>query len=275
MGYQKRSNRFNRTRSIARACQQKSQPLLWHAIIIAVCLLLITFYTPIVNAALRATATTYVEHVSLQHTRSVGFEVAQAKRLGEMASEAYKNAEYSMAMRLWMMLAEQGDAEAAYRLAMLYDTGEAGVEQDPAEAASWYLKAAKAGHLHAQHNLAVAYVSGDGVEMDISKALSWWKRAARTGNSDSQYNLGIVYAMGVHGVKKNLDKAKKWWRMAAMKGDPMAQYNLGTIYANGEGHVRSYCEAMRWWEKSAQRGVEQASWALEVIQTRQDYLACW
>jgi hypothetical protein len=76
-------------------------------------------------------------------------------------------------------------------------------------------------------------------------------------------------------VKKNLEKAKKWWRKAAMKGDPMAQYNLGTIYANGEGHVRSYCEAIRWWEKSASSGVKQASWALEVIKTRRDFHACW
>ena len=55
----------------------------------------------------------------------------------------------------------------------------------------------------------------------------------------------------------------------------MAQYNLGTIYVNGEDEVTSYCEAMRWWEKSAEKGVQQASWALEVIKSRRDYQSCW
>ena len=57
-----------------------------------------------------------------------------------------------------------------------------------------------------------------------------------------------------------------------MRGDPMAQYNLGTLYVNNGVH--DYCEATRWWEEAARNGVEQASLALRVIKTRQDYRAC-
>lgn len=223
------------------------------------------------------TNTAYSIHyaqVKHQHVQTAGYLVAWMGRLSGLAKEAFNGDDYAMAKRIWQILAEAGNAEAAYDLGMLYDTGADGVEQDPEQAAHWYLQAAEAGHLHAQHNLAVAYASGDGVKMDIGQALMWWERAARIGNPDSQYNLGIVYAMGAHGVKKNLNQAKKWWRKAAIKGDPMAQYNLGTIYANGED-ILSYCEATRWWEKSASMGVQQASWALEVIKTRQDYLSCW
>ena len=210
-----------------------------------------------------------------RYAQTVGYNTDWTRQIKGVAEKAYKEDEYALAYRMWSMLAEAGNADAAYKLGMLFDIGNSDIRQDARRAAHWYMQAARAGHLHAQHNLAVAYASGDGVELDISKAISWWERAARQGNSDSQYNLGIVYAMGTHGIRRNLEQAKTWWRKAAMKGDPMAQYNLGTIYANGDGHVRSYCEAIRWWEKSASKGIQQASWALELVKTRQDFRACW
>ncbi len=210
-----------------------------------------------------------------QPAQQVGYRANWVSRTTTRADRAYDKDEPVLARRLWAALAEQGDADSAYKLGMIYDMGN-GVERDAARAVYWYRRAAEDGHPHAQHNLAVAYANGDGVDINISLALTWWKRAARLGNADSQYNLGIVYAMGVHGIERNMSLAKKWWRMAALKGDPMAQYNLGTIYANGDGQeVTSYCEAMRWWEKSAEKGVQQATWALEFIKTRQDFSACW
>lgn len=205
----------------------------------------------------------------------IGYTSRWVSELSGDAEQAFDKNEPHLARRIWAALAEHNNADAAYKLGMVYDTG-AGIERDPARAAYWYYRAAIQGHIHAQHNLAVAYANGDGVDIDIRAALVWWERAAYLGNADSQYNLGIIYAMGVHGIKRDLAMAKKWWRKAALKGDPMAQYNLGTIYANGDGkQIKSYCEAMRWWEKSAENGVQQASWALEFIKTRQDFFACW
>jgi hypothetical protein len=273
-----RKQAFPQQRNQARARRiDRRKSLIWLFIVGASFfgLILSMLNVPKVTAATHASSDTYHQVRKHKQTQTVGYQRAWTEKLSGMAQEAFNEDEGVLAKRIWEMLAEEGNTEAAYKLAMLHDTGANGVEQDSVRAAYWYLKAAEAGHVHAQHNLAVAYASGDGVEMDISKAVQWWQRAARFGNSDSQYNLGILYAMGTHGIKKNLDKAKKWWRKAAMKGDPMAQYNLGTIYANGEGHVRSYCEAMRWWEKSASMGIQQASWALEIIKTRQDFHACW
>ncbi len=212
-----------------------------------------------------------VNHAKVQ---TVGYHLAWVERLSDMAENAFDEDQHQLALRVWKALAEQGQSEAAYKLGMMHDMGLT-AERDAVSAAYWYRRAAEGGNVHAQHNLAVAYANGDGVDMNIDHALHWWQQAASSGNGDSQYNLGIVYAMGVHGIQKNIDEAKKWWRKAAIDGDPMAQYNLGTIYANGEDQVKSYCEAMRWWEKSAQKGIQQASWALEIIKTRQDYLACW
>lgn len=212
--------------------------------------------------------------VTQKGVQTVSFRHDWITRTERAAQSAYKDGDYYLAKRLWAALANEGHADSAYKLGMLYDMGEH-VAYDSGQAVYWYQHAAEQGHRQAQHNLAVAYANGEGVELDISMALKWWQLAALQGNPDSQYNLGIIFAMGSHGVQKNLDKAKQWWRKAAINGDALAQYNLGTLYANGEGHVRSYCEATRWWEKSADAGVKQASWALEVIKTHREYSACW
>lgn len=219
-------------------------------------------------------AAAYNRDSSIQRiqTREIGYRGQWSKTVKANAQQAYDNDETYLALRLWTLLAEQGDSDAAFKIGLFYDVGENGI-RDADRAVYWYRRAAEGGNLHAQHNLAVAYANGDGVTLDINKAIKWWTLAASHGNADSQYNLGILYAMGVHGIKKDLEKAKRWWRKAALRGDPMAQYNLGTLYVTGD--VLSYCEATRWWEESARRGVQQASWALEVIKTRQDYHACW
>ena len=48
--------------------------------------------------------------------------------------------------------AEQGDAEAQFKLGAMYDFGRSGLLQDDAEAARWYRLAAEQGHTLAQHS---------------------------------------------------------------------------------------------------------------------------
>jgi TPR repeat protein len=60
-----------------------------------------------------------------------------------------------------------------------------GVEQDDAEAANWYRKAAEQGHITAQNNLGVMYERGLGVEQDYAEAASWYRKAAEQGNTDA------------------------------------------------------------------------------------------
>lgn len=199
-------------------------------------------------------------------------QVEQGKQFNH-AMAMYERAEYFLARRLLLPLAQRQYTEAEFYMGMIFDMG-LGVDKSPGDAVNWYLRAARKGNQHAQHNLAVAYAHGEGIQQDISKALEWWRRAARQGNTDSQYNLGIVYATGSQQVKRDLLKAEKWWRKAAINGDAMAQYNLGALYANGEKKVTSYCEAMRWWQESARSGIEQALEAIEILKQRDDYQPC-
>jgi TPR repeat protein len=61
------------------------------------------------------------------------------------AYSAYKRGDYSTALRLRRLAAEQGNASAQHNLGAMYDKGR-GVPQDYAEAAKWFRLAAKQGN---------------------------------------------------------------------------------------------------------------------------------
>ena len=65
------------------------------------------------------------------------------------ANEAYERGDYATAYREWLPLAEQGDAEAQFKLGVMYMNGH-GVQQDYAEAATWFGRAAEQGVAQAQ-----------------------------------------------------------------------------------------------------------------------------
>ena len=67
---------------------------------------------------------------------------------------AAQRGDYATAYRLWLPLANQGNASAQFNLGIMYRIGQ-GVPQDYAEAMKWYRKAAEQGDASAQFNLGV------------------------------------------------------------------------------------------------------------------------
>ncbi len=68
---------------------------------------------------------------------------------------AYNSGDYATALRLWLPLAEQGDAIVQFRLGLLYYWGHGGLQdsvQDYVEAHKWFNLAAARGNLHAAGN---------------------------------------------------------------------------------------------------------------------------
>ena len=111
--------------------------------------------------------------------------------------------------------AEQGDADAQFNLARMYDEGE-GVSQDKAEALRWLRSAADQGNSSAQHNLGVKYNTGRGVPQDYAEALRWSRLAAEQGIADAQFNLARMYALGLGGPQDDA-QAYKWFNLAASR----------------------------------------------------------
>ena len=100
--------------------------------------------------------------------------------------EAATREDYQTAFKLWLPLAEQGDADAQYNLGLMYDNGR-GVKQDDFEAVKWYRKAAEQGYADAQFNLGNMYANGRGVKQDDFEAVKWYRQAAEQG-----YAFGLV-----------------------------------------------------------------------------------
>jgi TPR repeat protein len=99
---------------------------------------------------------------------------------------AAERGDYATAYRLWRPLAEQGDAEAQYKLGTMYDIGQ-------------------------------------GVPLDNAKAVRWFRKAAEQGDAPSQFRLGNMYDVG-HGVPQDYVEAHKWYSLAAAAGEPSATF---------------------------------------------------
>src|SRR5206468_6611916 len=82
--------------------------------------------------------------------------------------------------------AEAGDAEAEYALALMYDLG-VDVPQNYAESGKWYLKAANQGLAEAQFKLAVRYFEyGKKAKENYTTAFTWFYKAANQGIAEAQ-----------------------------------------------------------------------------------------
>ena len=53
----------------------------------------------------------------------------------------------------------------------------------------WFRKAAEQGNAEAQYRLGLSYYNGEGVPKDYAQAAFWWRKAAEQGEDTAQYNL--------------------------------------------------------------------------------------
>ena len=113
-------------------------------------------------------------------------------------------------------VAEQGDAEAAFILALLHANGD-GVPQDYKTAAKWYALAPEQGHPSAQYNLGELHRSGRGVLQDYKAAVRLYRLAAEQGVAHAHNNLGFMYENG-YGVLQDFVRAHMRYNIAASVG---------------------------------------------------------
>ena len=94
---------------------------------------------------------------------------------------AFDRANYATALKVWLPLAQQGDAAAQTYVGEIFEKG-LGVPPDHAAAAEWYRRAADSGSSRAAINLGALYEQGLGVPKDVGQALNWYRRAAGVGD---------------------------------------------------------------------------------------------
>lgn len=125
------------------------------------------------------------------------------------------------ALAEWTPLAEAGDAEAQFLVALAHEEGRGG-PPDAVVAARWYRAAAEQGHAGAQTNLGLLHYRGVGVERSVAEAARWYRAAADQGLADACTKLGTLYFNG-EGVEKDLEEAWVWFDRAAEGGDFLAR----------------------------------------------------
>lgn len=170
-----------------------------------------------------------------------------AKQQLAKAMQAYEQGDYEAAFSGWKALAQRGNAEAQYNLALLYRDGE-GVAVDYDKAMTWYRKSAEQGYANAQSNIGAMYYKGIGVPQDYGKALEWYRKAAAQGLAVAQKNIGAMYYKG-YGVPKDNTQAVKWLLLAKANGSRMARLYLNKIVPELTADQKDNAVklAKKWW----------------------------
>lgn len=150
----------------------------------------------------------------------------------------------SKAEKMYRKAAEQGHAEAQYKLGQMHSVGR-GARLSQIEAAKWYRAAADQGHNWARHSLAHLYEDGRGVAWDEKEATTLLLAAALDGHAGSQAHMGERFEEG-RGVERDYSKALDWYRRGAEGGDIVAQVGLGSMYLSGRGAKLDTVQALKW-----------------------------
>ena len=139
---------------------------------------------------------------------------------------AYDAGQYDRAYILWKSI-ENEDIAAMRNLAILLRTGQ-GVKKDPTAAEDLFERAAFAGLVTAQADLADMLLKGEAGPPDPKRALPFLKSAAAGNHPIAQFELGQMYETGGL-VPKNIDVAKRLYAAASSHGMKEAADRLAKL----------------------------------------------
>jgi len=106
--------------------------------------------------------------------------------------------------------AEEGNAEAQWRLGTLYRNGD-GVKQSDMLAVEWFQRSAEQEYVPALTALGSHYWAGRGVPQDYAKAYFWYQLALAEGDQNSKLALeGIAAQLTQHEINKVRLQAEAW-----------------------------------------------------------------
>lgn len=201
-------------------------------------------------------------------------DVVRALPACKAALEAYTD-DARMAFQLGRVLSKDGKAdEAAALYAKAAEKGHTtamvnyafGMEEaNPAEAFSWYQRAAGLGDALGQYNLAVSYADGMGTAIDITKAIEWYNKASDQGDAWATYNLAVLHDEGT-AVPADKMEAIRLYKLAVARGHVDAMINLAITYEEGQDVPADPAAALELYRLAAEKGDQEAKDAAERLQ---------
>ena len=193
------------------------------------------------------------------------YDLAEDYRTG---SDRYEKNEEE-AVRYYKLVAEDESAgddmagNACYWLGYVMCFNE--VEDDDAEAVSWYEKAKEKGNVSAITCLGWMYARGKGVVQDDEKAIELYRQAADAGSKLAMNNLGIIYENGKAGQEVNLEEALKWYKLAAENDYDGAQESVARV----EQALQEETETEHSTEKTAEQYYEEGNYEEALVEYRE------
>ena len=142
------------------------------------------------------------------------------------------------------------------------------MESDPEAAMQRFLAADEAGNKKAARYVGLMYEQGLGVEQDHAQAASWYEKGVEAGDLTSGYYLGLLYKQGL-GVDQDYKKAAEYFASVAASenksatGVVEAGYELAQLYEQGLGVELDVYHAIVLYQEAAKCGSEDAAAALE------------
>ncbi len=112
-----------------------------------------------------------------------------------------------------------------------------------------------------EYRMGMHYLIGRGVEQNYAEAITFFEKSAERNNPYAEAELGYLYSAG-KGVPKDYHIAKSWYQKAANHDLASAQFNLGLMYEHGLGTPVNHALAEQWYQKAAAHGFEPARRAL-------------
>ena len=184
----------------------------------------------------------------------------------ELATRHYKGigtpASLGAAKKWFNAAAQQGNAEAQFRLAWCYRES---VPADNEKAFQWLLRAAEHGNPAPQYDLAVCYLTGCGTVASPSEAVAWLVKAAEQKHPAAMRTLAFCYRDGLVG-KPDPAAAVTCFSQAAQLGDAEAQYNLAWCLHKGYYVQPNMLLAQDWYRKAAAQGYAPALEAIRKLE---------
>ena len=143
-----------------------------------------------------------------------------------------------------------------------------------AESAKWFRRAADSGDIESQTRLATLYESGLGVSKSDVEAFQWASRAAGVNSSPSvvasveraeaQELLADYFSRGV-GIAKSPTLSHQWYLQAANNGSWSAKWQVGLNLFYGDGVKKDIGQAIAWLRPGAVKGLTSFQYLLGVV----------
>ena len=174
---------------------------------------------------------------------------------------AMREEDYPEAIRRFEWLAGVGDSAAQFNMTLAYEKN-----GEPEKGFPWLRLAAEQGDADAQYKLATNLLKGIGTEFNSEEAIRWLRRCVNENQYPKAMNrLACMYGAGDYGLPRDFDLSADLFEKAAEAGLPEAMYNIALRYRNGFGRERDGYRALQWAYKARDAGVYEAEALIKVI----------